>query len=107
MNHTQDWETVILKKKPKPYVHDGKTKNPVKEGDEFNIPKVSFDLKKSIQSARLANKYSQKDLAIKLNVPVKSIVEYENGKAIPNNNFILKIERCLKVKLPRIKKNNK
>ena len=105
--HTQDWETVILKKPPQPVVHDGKTKKPPQDGDEFNIPKIPSELKKAIQQARLASKCSQKDLATKLNVPVKTIIEYENGKAIPNNNFILKLEKCLNTKLPRVKKNKK
>ena len=104
MNDHQDWETVILKKPPKKPVHDGKTKKPPLEGHEFNIPKISGDLKKSIQQARLAAKLSQKDLANKLNVNLKTIVDYENGKAIPNNNFIRKLEINLNVKLPKIKK---
>jgi len=32
------------------------------------------------------------------------INQYENGKAIPNNSFISKLEQKLKTKLPRIKK---
>ena len=36
-------------------------------------------------------------------VPVQTIINYENGKAIPNNQFISKLERTLKTKLPRAK----
>ena len=43
-------------------------------------------------------KLSQKDLATKLNVPLQTIVQYENGKAIPNNNFIRKMEVILNIK---------
>ena len=34
-------------------------------------------------------------------------MEYENGKAIPNNQFISKMERMLQTKLPRAKKKKK
>ena len=39
----------------------------------------------------MANKMTQKDLAQKLNVPTTEIVNYENGKAVPNNKFIVHI----------------
>ena len=101
MNH-QDWDPVILTKKTKP--------NPIitpkkpKEDEEFDIPKINADLKNKIQQGRIAKKLSQKALATQLSIPVKIIVEYENGKAIPNNEFIAKLERFLNIKLPRIKK---
>ena len=50
---------------------------------------------------------SQKDLATRLNVPVNTIAGYENGKIVPNNAFIVKIERVLGTKLPRISKTKK
>ena len=39
-----------------------------------------------------------------MNVQIQTIVNYENGKAIPNNLFISNLEKKLNVKLPRVKK---
>jgi len=39
-----------------------------------------------------------------LNMPPNVIAEYENGKAIPKNAEIAKIERALNCKLPRAPK---
>jgi putative transcription factor len=47
---------------------------------------------------------SQKELAKKLNVDIGIIISYENGKAVPNNAFIAKIENILNTKLPRASK---
>ena len=47
---------------------------------------------------------SQKELAKKLNVDIGIIISYENGKAVPNNAFIAKIEAILNTKLPRASK---
>ena len=47
---------------------------------------------------------TQKQLATQMNLPVSIIMNYENGKAIPNNRFIANLERVLGAKLPRIKK---
>ena len=110
MNHTQDWETIILRKpvqiqKNKPASSSNKTNYQKKlESDELIIPKkINLNLKKAIQTARTSKKISQKEFASKLGVPVQTITQYENGKAIPNNAFISKMEKILNVKLPRVK----
>lgn len=112
----QDWEQVILVK-PKPTTEpstsqSSKQSQPKKlrqlDGDEIVVPiKSSFELKKAIQQARISKKISQKELASSMNVPVQTIVSYENGKAIPNNGFIAKLENKLQVKLPRPSKKSK
>jgi len=93
----QDWEPVILTKpskdKPK-QVHN----------DEVAIREMTHSIQKAIQQARLACKMSQKELATKLQVQLSVINDYENGKAVPNNLFISKIEKALNTKLPRAKK---
>lgn len=104
----QDWNEVVLLK-PKQLKTSSSVPSQTKEqkldhSNDIVVPKkINLNLKKAIQQARLANKISQKDLAIKLNVPLQTIVQYENGKAIPNNSFIRKMEVLLKTKLPRIK----
>ena len=93
----QDWEPVVWKKeKPE------EKKKPVQ--DEVAIREMTHSLQKAIQQARLACKMSQKELAIKLQVQPSVITDYENGKAVPNNLFISKIEKALNTKLPRAKK---
>ena len=61
-------------------------------------------LKLAIQQARNAKQMTQKQLATQMNLPVSIIINYENGKAVPNNRFIANLERVLGTKLPRIKK---
>jgi ribosome-binding protein aMBF1 (putative translation factor) len=105
----QDWEQVILVKpkttssntsgKPNPPQHK---KSIALDGDEIVAPpKPSQELKKAIQQARMAKKMGQKQLAASMNVPIQTIVSYENGKAVPSNGFIAKLETKLQVKLPR------
>merc|ERR1719310_2259469 len=73
----------------------------IEESDELKHNKVDKSLSKAIQQARMAKKMTQKELATKINEKPQVIGEYENGKAIPNGQIIVKIERILGVKLPR------
>ena len=92
----QDWEPVILTKKnvTKTSVHN----------EVAAVREMSFSIQKAIQQARLQCKMSQKELAKKLNIDIGVIISYENGKAVPNNAFIAKIETVLNTKLPRASK---
>mmetsp|Transcript_13446 Transcript_13446/g.35011 ORF Transcript_13446/g.35011 Transcript_13446/m.35011 type:complete len:143 (-) Transcript_13446:195-623(-) len=71
------------------------------ETEELKHNRVDLNLSKSIMQARTAKKMTQDQLAKALNIDKKIIVEYENGKAIPNGQVIAKIERALGAKLPR------
>lgn len=51
--------------------------------------------------ARTAKKMTQKELATAINEKPQVVAEYESGKAIPNPQIILKLERKLGTKLPR------
>ena len=62
---------------------------------------VGKDLKVALMKARNAKGLSQKELANRLQMDQKTITEYEQGKGIPNNAIIAKIERELGCKLPR------
>lgn len=116
MNH-QDWKPVVFtknsqkiysEKQIKEYEEKQKQKLEKKKEKENEIhkpAKVSYELKKALMQARLSIKMSQKDLANKLNVSLNTISDYENGKIVPNNAFIVKMEKVLNVKLPRINKN--
>jgi putative transcription factor len=112
MDH-QDWTPVIVRKtikKKKNIVTNKKNvisdeqRRKIKvenESETFKIEKVSRSFGKEMQQARCAKKFTQKTLAQRLNVKPTIIANYEQGKAIPNNAFISKIERVLGVKLPR------
>merc|ERR1712003_42136 len=68
---------------------------------DLKIQKVDRNLSKAIQQARMAKKMTQKDLATKINEKPQVVGEYESGKAVPNGQIIVKIERALGCKLPR------
>ena len=57
--------------------------------------------------ARMSKKWTQKDLATRINEKPQIIGEYESGKAIPNGSLIAKMERALGCKLPRPNKPKK
>lgn len=65
---------------------------------------VSTDLKRALSTARTAKGMTQKQLAQALVMDAKTVQEYEQGKAIPNNAVIAKMEKALGVKLPRAPK---
>nr|XP_011458878.1 PREDICTED: multiprotein-bridging factor 1c [Fragaria vesca subsp. vesca] len=75
----------------------------VKKLDEAAEPaaldRVSADVRHAIQKARLEKKMSQADLAKRINELPKVVQEYENGKAVPNQAVLAKMERVLEVKL--------
>ena len=102
MQSFQDWEPVILKKETK---EPKDIKNATKEvKDKIKLNEPSLDFQKALQQARLANKMSQKDLALKLGMNLNTMVNYEKGKEVPTNLIISKLEKILNTKLPRIQK---
>lgn len=96
----QDWETVVLKKETKESKEKEKTFNP----DKITLKEPSLDFQKALQQARLVNKMSQKELALKLGMNLNTMVNYEKGKEVPTNLIISKLEKILNTKLPRIQK---
>jgi len=122
-------EVVIRKKKPKPQNNDdairiakqtgeqveavkkfnsGKNVNKAQpsnakklesETEELAHNRLGHDVALKIQQARLAMKMTQKELATKINEKPSIINEYESGRAIPNNQIMVKLERALGVKL--------
>ncbi|PKI50790.1 hypothetical protein CRG98_028785 [Punica granatum] len=63
------------------------------------LEKVPVEVRLAIQKARLGKKMSQAELAKQINEPPKVVQEYENGKAVPNQAVLAKMERVLGVKL--------
>jgi len=78
----------------------------LEEGGEdiFHHAKVSKGLQTAIAQARTANSMTQKQLATVLNVKTSMVADYEAGRAIPNPQFIIRMERKLGCKLPWRKK---
>ena len=112
MEH-QDWTPVVFhkqKQETKTVLSNNmpglskKTKELMNTNEIIVPQKVSLEFRKALQSARTQKKITQKQLATMLQVSPKTITEYENGKAIPNNQFIAKMEKILQTKLPRNKK---
>jgi ribosome-binding protein aMBF1 (putative translation factor) len=103
----QDWKQVIIQtKKNKSSEHKPKVSNETlqdrklhKQVDEQNLKhkKVSLELRTEIQQKRSLLKYTQKDLANKINLPVNIINDIETGKAMYNPSHIQKIKRILKI----------
>ncbi|VWU52879.1 multiprotein bridging factor type 1, putative [Hepatocystis sp. ex Piliocolobus tephrosceles] len=74
------------------------------ETENFKINRVSPNFSKALQQARMNKKYTQSQLAKLVNEPETVIKEYENGRAIPKNNVIQKLNKVLGVNLPSPKK---
>ncbi|KAF2304881.1 hypothetical protein GH714_039253 [Hevea brasiliensis] len=70
------------------------------EGTEpATLEKLSVEVRQAIQKARLEKKMSQSELAKLINEQPKVVQEYENGKAVPNQAVLAKMEKVLGVKL--------
>jgi ribosome-binding protein aMBF1 (putative translation factor) len=109
----QDTRNFIIKGKPKPLssivknivpkgqnadLHKLKIEN---EQENFIIKKVPKALGKEIAEARNVKKFSQKDMAVKLNVLKNIYVDIESGKAIydqKTKEIIQKIQKLLGTK---------
>jgi len=110
MDH-QDWEPIYLhlkkhtdpKKKSKDskvntYVpsKESKLEKKIDEGD-LKIKKTPAEIGKIIQGRRTAMGLTQKELAQRINIPAKTILEIESGKAKHNPQVISKIKRALEL----------
>jgi len=70
-----------------------------RETEELHHQTVSLSVGRLIQKGRQQKEMTQKQLATKINEKPQVINEYESGKAIPNNQVLGKIERCIGIKL--------
>ena len=106
----QDWKQVIIKQKNSKTesVKVPSTKLSVKQqsdikllkqadNDELKHKKVPPEIRKQIQQKRGALKWTQKQLAQKVNLQVSIINDIETGKATYNPQHITKIKRILKL----------
>ena len=106
----QDWKQVTLKSKQS--INQEKKQSTKKisqaqqkdiklhkqvEEDNLKHKKITPELRTKIIQARASNKWKQKDLAQKCNLPISVINDIESGKAIYNPQHINKIKRVLKL----------
>ena len=99
----QDWNTIDVgnKKniiKPKKKFVENKF-NKIDNTEVEKIKKINLSVSKIISLRRTKLKIKQKELANQINCKPEVIVSYENGKAIPNQNILIKLERILGVYL--------
>lgn len=67
------------------------------------LDRVSPEVRQAIQKARLEKKLTQTELAKQINERPQVVQEYENGKAVPNQAILAKMEKVLGVKLRGLK----
>ena len=112
MEH-QDWKPVVFKKKivkreavtKSSRVSDEQHRQRKidMEDENFRIEKVGLSVRSAIMKARNANGMKQKDLANRLAVKPDVVISYENGKAVPNQKILQRMERILGMRLTRKK----
>ena len=119
----QDWEPVILRNKnahtqlkaKREGNTETKAKNPMsdaqiraakleRDNESTKVETVSNELKNLIIKGRNAKNLTQKQLASMVQMKPADIQLYENGKAIPKHQDIMKLQRALGVKLTGLKK---
>eukprot|EP00802_Teleaulax_amphioxeia_P029859 Tamp_32142.p1 GENE.Tamp_32142~~Tamp_32142.p1 ORF type:complete len:182 (-),score=41.67 Tamp_32142:129-596(-) len=97
----EDRDVVFVKKKPPP----PRPPSAAKKADEDSAPMaMPNEVKQAIVKARSAKKMTQKQLAQAMNEQASVIQKYEQGRQVPTNAELAKMEKILGTKLPRIKK---
>jgi ribosome-binding protein aMBF1 (putative translation factor) len=108
----QDWKTVVFRKptdvqKKEKSDQQRRLSQRVKTKDDdtgaYAVQKLGKQTGKQIATARLARKMSQKQLASSLHIPLKTVQEYENGKALPSGTLINRLNRALGIKIVHAK----
>ncbi|CCW71516.1 unnamed protein product [Phytomonas sp. Hart1] len=69
------------------------------DNETLKIKRVNHQLRIQIMQERQALKWSQQDLAQRISEHVSVVSEYENGKAVPEERVIVKMEKAFRVHL--------
>ena len=69
------------------------------DSEDYVCKKISSNLSKKMIQARTDQNLTQKELALKCNLSVQVIQNYERGKGVPNYKEIAKIGRALNIPL--------
>ena len=100
MNINQDWKPVIFNKSKKIELSNHvKNKSKDSQLDEATDAKplkmIAPTMSKQIIAGRTAKKMKQSDLAKAINVQTSVIMNYENGKVVPDSKIINKLSKAL------------
>jgi hypothetical protein len=105
----QNWDNVVINKKPSPNSNQTKKNiNPeairlakLDNNDFVKLKSLSIDARQELVKARVAKGFNQEKLAQALAIPANLYKDIENGKTIPQQNVLSKINSFLgtKVKL--------
>ena len=71
--------------------------------ESTKVKTVSHEVKVNIMRGRQAKGWTQTDLAREISEKASVITEYENGKAIPNEQVLIRIEKALGMHLRGVK----
>ena len=109
--YEQDWTPVNAgrgaahyPKAHNPKVHS-KDMNKDADADADELPRLkigSLEVGKAIEQARIAKKFTQKDLAKAVNKDVQLIQQIESGKVPLDNSLKMKLQKKLGCKLPSV-----
>lgn len=89
-------DNVITEKKKNIDIKSHKLDN---ETENMKIETINKSISQEIRNNRTRLKLKHKDLANKINVPVQTIQQYENGTTQTDIKILIKLEKVLKCKL--------
>ena len=69
------------------------------ETENLKVETINKSISQEIRNNRAKLKLKQKDLANKINVPVQTIQQYENGSSQTDIKILIKLEKVLRCKL--------
>jgi putative transcription factor len=107
--HRRGTEVEVIRKNTKNANHKlpSKLRNVADENEIIAITELPYDFRIAMQKARVAANLSQSELAKKINEKQNIVNEYESGRAVPDIQIIVKIERALNCRLPRPCQHNR
>ena len=73
------------------------------DSETLKVKHVDHGLSINIQRARQAKSWTQSDLAKEICEKASVVTDYENGKAIPNEQILIRMEKALGVHLRGVK----
>lgn len=81
------------------FTGDSKMKKLEEDMENLKVETVNKSISTTIREQRTKLNMKQKDLANKINVPVTTIQQYENGKSQTDIKILIKLEKALRCKL--------
>ena len=110
MEH-QNWDPITFnnvsqtkKKEEAKKAHNNAISKKTNDDPEITRLEAPKQVGQLISQARTTNKKTQKILASELGISLQILSRWESNKEIPTNADIAKIEKILRIKLPRCKK---